>query len=104
MITVRVRYLHGKVNAISLSGHGGGEYGKDLVCAGASSCFVGAVNALKDRKGFLCQIKSGDSLLQAKGEVSEYDEVVLETLVTQLQTIADSYPKNLCVIVSRKEG
>ena len=76
MISVRVITRKGKIIRVSLSGHGGGEYGKDLVCAGAS----------------------------AIADVSEYDEVVLETLVTQLKTISESYPKNLCLTLSRKEG
>ena len=104
MITVRVCYRKGNICSISLTGHGGGEYGKDLVCAGVSACFIGALNALKDKDGFDCKVSSGNSSLCAVKEVNEHDKVVLETLIIQLQTIADSNPKNLCIKVSRKEG
>ena len=104
MISVRVITRKVKIIRVSLSGHGGGEYGKDLVCAGASACFVGALNALKNKDGFTCKVSSGDSSVCAIADVSEYDEVVLETLVTQLKTISESYPKNLCLTLSRKEG
>ena len=52
MITVRVCYREGNIFSISLTGHGGGEYGKDLVCAGVSACFIGALNALVEKDGF----------------------------------------------------
>ena len=104
MITVRVCYREGNIFSISLTGHGGGEYGKDLVCAGVSACFIGALTDIVEKNEFDCKVKSGDSSLQAVKKVSEHDEVVLETLIMQLQTIADSNPKNLCIKVSRKEG
>ena len=53
MITVRVCYREGNIFSISLTGHGGGEYGKDLVCAGVSACFIGALNALMEKDGFI---------------------------------------------------
>ncbi len=79
-------------------------FGKDIVCAGVSSCFVGALNALRDEKCFRFKVKEGDSSVVALSELSEHDKIVLETLMVQLVTISQAYPDTVKVEVSRKEG
>lgn len=79
-------------------------FGKDIVCAGVSSCFVGALNALKNEGCFRFKVKEGDSSVTAVAEPDEHDKIVLETLMVQLVTISQSYPDTVKVEVSRKEG
>ena len=79
-------------------------YGKDIVCAGVSSCFVGALNALKGAENFRFQVEEGDSYVKAIHLPDDHDRIVLETLVIQLRTIQESYPDTVKVVVSRKEG
>lgn len=88
---------------ITVTGHGPSSAGYDLVCAGVSSCVTGALNNLKEIDNFHIILDSGNFLCAAKKEPSYHDQVVLETLVTQLMTISKEYPHDVSV-VSKKEG
>jgi uncharacterized protein YsxB (DUF464 family) len=83
------------VSAVKIQGHGNSGKGYDLVCAGVSSCFVGAMNALHRPQDFRIVVKSGDSIAEAKKEPTSHDLTVLETLVIQLATIEKSYPEDV---------
>lgn len=104
MINIDITQSHGHTLEIIIKGHGLSGWGNDLVCAGVSSCYVGAMNALKDIEGFDIQIREGDSFVKAKKIPSEHDEIVLETLIIQLMTIANGYPKECSIRVIQKEG
>lgn len=104
MIVVSVCEDKGSYTSVSIKGHGDMGYGKDIVCAGVSSCFIGALNALKDANSFEIIAEEGDGLVRSVLPISEHDKVVLETLVVQLLTISQSYPDTVKVVVSRKEG
>ena len=104
MIVVSVKEEGSSIVSLSIKGHGKMGYGKDIVCAGVSSCFVGALNALRDIEKFSVRIKEGDSYVKALAFPDEHDRTVLETLVIQLRTIQSSYPDTVEVVVSRKEG
>ncbi len=94
----------GSISSISIKGHGNMEWGKDIVCAAVSSCFIGALNALKNEKSFEFKVEEGDGHVIAISELDMHDKIVLETLVIQLNTIADSFPDIVKIKVSRKEG
>ncbi len=104
MIQVEIRYLNDKFYSLSILGHGGEEKGEDIYCAGVSSCLIGALNALTSAENYSLDIKSGDSKVECKQVSSQHDEIVMETLITQLQTIAKSYPEHVQIKVSKKEG
>lgn len=87
-------------NKIEITGHAlSGEPGKDLVCAAVSAIATGALNALdslapndydlilKDDSDPLISIESINE--NVKGEI------ILETLLIQLKTVQNSYPKYL---------
>ena len=65
--------------------------GQDIVCAGVSACIVGAFNAIEETKNFQFTLGDGRAELQALSEVNVHDAIVIETLLTQLKTIAVSY-------------
>lgn len=99
MIKVIVRHNKDKqIKEIQVSGHAdSAEYGKDLVCAGVSSAVVGIANTLvkynflDDNMGTI-DLKEGN--LQIKVFNSNNNvQVVLETFVTILETIRESYSK-----------
>ena len=95
MIKVTVKYKANQIKSIILKGHSGyAEYGQDVVCAGASSCFIGALNALTNPNGFDIVYEEGNGSIVTLSDVSDHDKVVLEVLVTQLETIAFSYGKS----------
>lgn len=104
MIVVSVNEYMGSISSISIKGHGNMEWGKDIVCAAVSSCFIGALNALKNEKSFEFKVEEGDGSVKAISELDMHDKIVLETLVIQLNTIANSFPDIVKIKVSRKEG
>ncbi len=65
--------------------------GQDIVCAGVSACIVGAFNAIEETKNFQFTLGDGRAELKALSEVNVHDAIVIETLLTQLKTIAVSY-------------
>lgn len=90
---------------LSIDGHGGEEKGYDIYCAGVSSCLIGALNALNNAENFDIVVESGHSMVKSLAKPSGHDEIVLETLICQLKTIARSYPDRVVIKeVSKKEG
>lgn len=99
MIVVSVRYCSKELRAIAVKGHADPQ-----VCAGVSSCFVGACNALVDEENIHVHIEGGNSSIQADKKLNDHDAIVIETLLVQLRTIEEKYPKEIVVRVSGKKG
>lgn len=94
MIKVLITEEEKKVTSIEVKGHSGsGPYGHDLVCAGVSAIIVGGANALDDKKAFDIKLDEGDARIKAINKISSHDEIVLETILTSLKTIEESYGK-----------
>ena len=96
MIKVLVKQNNNQIVNLSITGHAdSGEYGKDLVCAGVSTVGIGAMNMLA-KKGFLddhigtIEVNEGYINIIVK-QVDEICQVVLETLETTLDTMAEDY-------------
>ncbi len=91
MIKIQVTYhSHSFVNLIS-SGHAKfAEEGKDIVCAAVSAILQGGVQALKDNENsYSLTMKKGYlELKRIASNMSEHDEIVIETILTQLESIA----------------
>ena len=104
MILIDVNYIFGKIDHINIHGHGGLEYGKDVICAGVSACSIGALNALDNSENYKINISEGYLDLKRILDSTMHDEIVLETLITQLDTIRKSYPDRVRINVSGKEG
>lgn len=94
MIEIKVQSKQGKFVSLKVTGHAGSaESGKDLVCAAVSATVTGAFNAIEEVNNFKFVLEEGNAQLESLGTVSEHDEVVIHTLLTQLKTIAESSPK-----------
>ena len=94
MIKVKAVIPGGKFESLRVKGHA--EFapgGQDLVCAGVSAIVVGGINALKYREMFEIFQKPGLAVikLKPKEEITNYDAVVINTMLEQLETIAESY-------------
>lgn len=102
MIKVKVTILpENKYDSIEIKGHAGyAPKGQDLVCAGVSSVVTGAINNLKDYDSFKIVHEEGNVLIKRlpEKEISKHDEVVIETMLTQLKTIEYSYSKFIKII------
>ncbi len=85
-----------KVKSLEVKGHAGsGPYGHDLVCSAISSIMLGGLNNLQDGDDhYKIEVKEGYVYLEALKEVSEHDQIVLETIEKQIESVAVSYPKN----------
>ena len=98
MIQVVIKEKNQQILDIEVSGHAkSAEHGKDLVCAGVSTACVGIANALvknhflKDQLGNL-DIQKGYVHIEVLKSQKDI-QVVLETFVTILETIEESYAK-----------
>ena len=94
MIRVTVYYQNNLPVGFKVLGHAGsGPYGHDLVCAAVSSIITGGFNAFRDEDIVKCSLNEGE----AEIEIYQNDKsvVILSTLIRQLETIAEAYPKNL---------
>ena len=99
MIKVNVTYKDNLVSVISLDGHADYDtYGKDLVCAGVSTCFLGSLNAIKEKENIKYSYSEGKGYVEVIKKLSTYDNTVLEVLISQLKFIGKNYPNNVKVI------
>jgi uncharacterized protein YsxB (DUF464 family) len=90
MIKVRILCARGEVRSIAIQGHAlSGEKGSDLVCAGVSACYCGAVSALENRYQTIAEKHAeGRALVEVKGQITPHDQSVLEVLKSQLAYLA----------------
>jgi uncharacterized protein YsxB (DUF464 family) len=94
MIKISVEKNGSKFSKLEAKGHASSApYGEDLVCAAVSAVLTGGFNSISDKNSFLIKLDEGHALLESKETVSTHDEVVIETIVTSLKTIADSNSK-----------
>lgn len=70
------------------------EYGKDIVCAAVSSIITGGFNAFKKDEIDKINLEEGYAKVILK-EGAQDSKVVLNTILIQLETIEESYPKNI---------
>lgn len=96
MISVNVEFIGNEVKEILVSGHANfAKYGQDLVCAGVSAIVMGGINALEKFQQNI-EIIQEENCLGVKVIKPHHDiEIILQTILTQLETIAASYQKNI---------
>ena len=69
------------------------DIGQDLICAAVSSIITGGINAIYEKSKFELKLDEGYALIKSLEKVNQKDEVVLQTIETQLKTIEESYSK-----------
>ena len=99
MINIKANRKDGKIVYLSVEGHANSaEKGKDIVCAAVSAISVGGINALTSPDKFNLKVDNGFVEVSSKGVANEDDYKVLETMLTQLKSVAESYSKYVKVI------
>lgn len=96
MIKISIRYQStGEFISLKSSGHANSApYGEDLVCAAVSGIILGGINALKsDHYSLKADEEKGIIELCNIGKMDSHDKIVIETIVSQLQSIARDNPK-----------
>jgi uncharacterized protein YsxB (DUF464 family) len=101
MIKVLVRYNNSKeFESLTIKGHANsGPLGHDLVCAAISGIVLGGINNLQNKFSLTSDEKTGSLELKSLGKVSEHDNIVIETIITQINSIARDNPKNVKISV-----
>ena len=90
MINVNLIKREDSLIGIEVSGHAQfAEHGKDLICAAVSAIVTGGFNAFDEKDISSVELKEGYAILILK----EGNSPVLNTIVIQLKTIEQAYPK-----------
>ena len=100
---IKVAFVSQKDHFVSLTVEGHAHYakkGEDLVCAGVSAVSIGGLNALENPDAFDIEVSDALITVKAKTSISNHDEIVLHTILEQLESIEESYPDNVKVTKS----
>ena len=94
MISVNVTFMGKEVKSLTVSGHANyDKYGQDIVCAGVSAVVTGGINALESQLSNIEIINEDNKLGVKVINSNEYIQIVLKTILIQLETIENSYKK-----------
>ena len=90
MIKVLIKSEGEKLRSLEVKGHANSApHGEDLVCAAVSAVITGGANAIKNLKDFKIELKEGYASFQVINSLTSHDEIVMETIVVGLETIAE---------------
>ena len=99
MIKVTVIKAEQKIQSIVVKGHSNSApKGEDLICAGVSSIVIGGANAIAHPECFTFKTDEGYFEIVELKTANEHDYNVLETMLIQLKTIEETYPKFIQVV------
>ncbi|HPY79431.1 MAG: ribosomal-processing cysteine protease Prp [Erysipelotrichaceae bacterium] len=91
MIKILIKTEGKKVKSLEVKGHANSApHGEDLVCAAVSAVVTGGFNAIQDVAHVELVLQEGYASLEAKKPLSLHDEIVVDTLIGGLETIAES--------------
>ena len=92
------RASNNQINFLEVKGHANSaEYGQDLVCAAVSAVVTGGFNNLVNVKDYEIKLDEGHTLFKSERPLDAHDEVVIETIVCGLNTIAETNPKFIAI-------
>ena len=93
-----------KKNNIVITGHAGfNDYGKDIVCASASSIVITSINACLniDAKSIVYKNELDKITIDIKSDNSVILKI-LDNMLNMLSELANDYPKNVKIIKEEK--
>ena len=94
MISVNVSFMGSVIKSLTVSGHANfDKYGKDIVCAGVSAVVTGGINALETEIKNIEIINKENELGVKVINSNEKIQIILNTILIQLETIESSYKK-----------
>ncbi len=93
MIKVSFKLEDGNLD-LSIKGHAmSAKKGQDLICAAISAIAVGGLNALNGDY----DIKLEEGFISVKGKIIKEDEIVIKTIITQIATVEEKYPRYVAI-------
>lgn len=92
MIKVKI-----KKDEITIKGHAEfDDYGKDIVCASASSIVITSINAcLRYNKDSISYKEEQDKLTIKLKSDNEFILLIIDNMIASLKELSDAYPKNI---------
>ena len=94
MISVNVTFIGKDVKSLTVSVHAKyDKYGKDRVCAVVSAVVTGVINALESEIDNIKVINEDNKLGVEIINSNDKIQIILNTILVQLQTIENSYKK-----------
>ena len=97
MITVVISNKNNKIHKINVLGHADyADYGKDIVCAGASTIVTTTVNAIEmfDKNNISYEQKKDNFQIV----INNHNEIVdnlITNMINMLEELENDYPKNI---------
>ncbi len=102
MIQVTIIRSNQLYRMMKVTGHANSApYGEDLVCAAVSAVMTGGINAL-NLKAVKVKNKEGLSEIQVTEPQNLENQYALQVISTQLQTIANDYPKYIRIQIKEE--
>ena len=97
MITVNISNKNNKIHKINVLGHADyADYGKDIVCAGASTIVTTTVNAIaKFDKKYISYEQKKDNFEIVILEHNEIVDNLISNMIDMLEDLENDYPKNI---------
>lgn len=99
MIQVKVKKYQEQIQEITITGHANyDEYGKDIVCSSVSSIVITTVNGISELNPNYLEIleEKNKMIIQIKEE-DEIGMKLIQNMISLLQELSKSYPKNIIV-------
>lgn len=100
MIKVKVDYNGNYIKKVLVTGHAGyDDYGKDIVCASASSIVITSINLILKMDDKSISVIQKEGLI--KLEVLKEDKTVnkiLKNMIDMLENLSKDYKKNVKII------
>lgn len=94
MIRVSYTLSDSKVVELNVTGHANfAKKGSDIVCSAVSAIVIGGLTNLSSEKNYKISVREGEVSILALNDVNEHDQIVLETIIVQLEKIEESYGK-----------
>ena len=89
-----------KNNHIVITGHANfADYGRDIVCASASSIVITSINAcLRFNKNSLVYEEDTDKLIIDIKDTSKSIKLIIDNMIFMLEELAQTYKKNIKIV------
>lgn len=101
MIKIVIKKENDKLSSLTFNGHADYEdYGKDIVCASASSILTTTVNAILRVSEDAIDVKYGKDVVEVK--VNKHDDVIdmlLANMLDLLTELQNQYKNNVKIIL-----
>lgn len=98
MIKINVRYLQDQIDQVKVTGHAGfDEYGKDIVCAAASTLVTASINNILCIEDSIEAVYQDETLIIIVKEATIINQSILNSMLAMLEEIEYDYNQNIVI-------